>query len=84
VKLNPGLSWQKLHSARRRLLFTSKFDLNLRKKLIKCYIWSMAFYGAETWTLLKVGRFGQQIRNTWKVSKYGTGEGWRRSVRPIT
>ena len=26
-------------------------DLNLRKKLIKCYIWSMALYGAETWTL---------------------------------
>ena len=25
--------------------------LNLRKKLIKCYIWSMALYGAETWTL---------------------------------
>jgi hypothetical protein len=26
-------------------------DLNLRKKLVKCYIWSMALYGAETWTL---------------------------------
>ena len=22
-----------------------------RKKLVKCYIWSMASYGAETWTL---------------------------------
>ena len=33
------------------LYFTSKLDLNLRKKLVKCYIWSMAFYGAETWTL---------------------------------
>ena len=32
-------------------LFTSKLDLNLRKKLVKCYIWSMAFYGAENWTL---------------------------------
>jgi len=30
---------------------TSKLDLNLRKKLIKCYIWSMTLYGAETWTL---------------------------------
>jgi hypothetical protein len=29
-------------------LFTSKLDLNLRKKLVKCYIWSMALYGAET------------------------------------
>ena len=23
----------------------------MRKKLIKCYIWSIALYGAETWTL---------------------------------
>jgi hypothetical protein len=35
-------------------LFTSKLGLNLRKKLVKCYIWSIALYGAETWTLQKV------------------------------
>jgi hypothetical protein len=35
-------------------LFTSKLDLNLRKKLVKCCIWSIALYGAETWTLWKV------------------------------
>jgi hypothetical protein len=35
-------------------LFTSKLDLNLRRKLVKCYIWSMALYGAETWTLQAV------------------------------
>ena len=34
-----------------KTLFTSKLDLNLRKKLVKSYIWSMALYGAETWTL---------------------------------
>jgi hypothetical protein len=27
-------------------LFTSILDLNLRKKLLKCYIWSMVIYGA--------------------------------------
>jgi len=32
-------------------LFTSILDLQLRKKLVKCYIWSIALYGAETWTL---------------------------------
>ena len=32
-------------------LFTNKLDLNLRKKLVKCYVWSMALYGAEAWTL---------------------------------
>jgi len=37
--------------SKKKTLFTSKLDLNLRKKLVKCYIWSMALYGAETWTL---------------------------------
>jgi hypothetical protein len=39
---------------RRGLFFTSKIDLELRKKLVKCYIWSIALYGAETWTLQAV------------------------------
>jgi hypothetical protein len=29
-------------------IFTSKLDLNLRKKPVKCYIWSISFYGAVT------------------------------------
>ena len=33
---------------KKKTLFTSKLDLNLRKKLVKCYIWSTALYGAET------------------------------------
>ena len=36
---------------KKKNLFTSKLDLNLRKKLAKCYVWSMVLYGAETWTL---------------------------------
>jgi hypothetical protein len=39
---------------RKKTLFTSKLDLNLRNKLVKCYIWSIALYGAETWTFRKV------------------------------
>jgi hypothetical protein len=37
-----------------KALFTSTFDLELRKKLVKCYIWSTASYGAETGTLRAV------------------------------
>jgi hypothetical protein len=33
--------------------------------------------------VLTLGRFGQQIRNTWKVLKCGVGEGWRRSFGQI-
>jgi hypothetical protein len=39
---------------KKKNLFTSKLDLNLRKKLVKCYIWSTALYGAGTWTFRKV------------------------------
>jgi len=39
---------------KKRSLFTNTLDLELRKKLVKCYIWSIALYGAETWTLRAV------------------------------
>jgi hypothetical protein len=41
---------------RMKILFTNKLDLNLRKKLVKCYICSIILYNAETWTLLEVGQ----------------------------
>ena len=39
---------------KKRALFTSTLDLELRKKLVKCCIWSIAIYGAETWMLRAV------------------------------
>jgi len=42
---------KKKKKKKKKTLFTSKLDLNLRKKLIKCYIWSMLCISAETWTL---------------------------------
>ena len=39
---------------KKRTLFTSTLDLELRKKLVKCYICSIALYGAESWTLWAV------------------------------
>ena len=42
---------EKAAFSKKKTLFTSKLDLNWKKKLIKCYIWSMALYGAEIWTL---------------------------------
>jgi len=39
---------------KKRALFTGTLDLELRKKLEKCYIWSIALYGAETWNLWAV------------------------------
>jgi len=39
---------------KKRTLFTNTLDLELRKKLVKCYVWNIALYGAETWTLRAV------------------------------
>jgi len=39
---------------KKKTLFTSKLDLRLRKKLVNCYIWSMALCAAETFILRKV------------------------------
>jgi len=41
---------------KKKALFTSTLDLELRKKLVKCYIWSISLYGAETCTLRAVDR----------------------------
>jgi hypothetical protein len=58
----------------KKTLFTSKLDLNVRKKLVKCYIWSIALYGAEMWTLQKVDQKYLERFEMWC---------WRRSVGPI-
>jgi hypothetical protein len=39
---------------KKRTHFTSTLDLGLRKKLVKYYVWSIALYSAETWTLRAV------------------------------
>jgi hypothetical protein len=41
---------------KKRALFTSTLSLKLRKKLVKCHIWSIALYGAGTWTIHAVDR----------------------------
>jgi hypothetical protein len=58
---------------KKQTLFTSKLDLHLRKKLVKCYIWSIAFYGAEMCTLRKVDQkylesFEMCLRRMVKIS----------------
>jgi len=63
--------------SKKKDLFTSTLDLELRKNLVKCYIWSIALYGSETWTLQAVDQKHLEIL------KCGAGEGWKRSFGPI-
>jgi len=48
-----------------RALFTSIPDLKLKMKLIKCYIWSTALNGAETWPLRTVDQKHLEIFEVW-------------------
>ena len=36
---------------RKRSIFCGPLEKELRKKLVKCFTWSVVLYGAETWTL---------------------------------
>jgi len=59
---------------KKRTLLASTLDLELRKKLVKCYVWSVGLYGAETWALRAVDQ--KRLESL----KCGAGEGWKRSV----
>jgi hypothetical protein len=50
---------------KKKTLFTSTLDLELRKKLVKCYIWSIALYGAETWMLRSVDQKNPESFEMW-------------------
>ena len=50
---------------KKRTLFNSTLDLELRKKLVKCYIWGIAFYGAETWALRAVDHKNLESFEMW-------------------
>ena len=76
VKLNPGFPRQSCIQ-QEESSFYLHIGLKLRKKLVKCYIWSIALYGAEAWTLRAVD---QKHLESFKC---GVGEGWRRSVGSI-
>jgi hypothetical protein len=50
---------------KKRALFPGTLDLELRKKLVKCYIWSIALYGAETGTLRAADQKHQESFEMW-------------------
>jgi len=57
----------------KKTLFTSKLDSDLRKKLVKCYIWSRTFQGAETWTFWEAHQKHLKNSEMW----------WRRGMEKI-
>jgi hypothetical protein len=53
--VNPGFAMAKASVEKKKQnLFTRELDLKMKTKLVKCYIWIIAFFGAESWILRKV------------------------------
>jgi hypothetical protein len=73
-KIKSRISMAKVTFNKKRAFLTSKMDLKVRKKLLKCYILSVALYGAETWTLRAVDQKHLESFEMWY---------WRRSTGPI-
>jgi hypothetical protein len=46
-EIKSRIAMEKAAFNRKKILFNRNLDLNLKKKLVKCYIWSVTFYGAE-------------------------------------
>jgi hypothetical protein len=52
-----------------RINSSIKTDLELTKKLVKCYIWSIDLFGAETWTLRAVDQKHLDSFEMWRWRK---------------
>ena len=50
---------------KKQLLFLNNLKLEMKKKLIKSCIWSVALYGSETWTLGKNEERVVNAHETW-------------------
>jgi hypothetical protein len=51
--------------SKKKSIFTSKLDLNIRRKLVKGYIWNIDFYIFQTLTLRKVDKKWLKSLDMW-------------------
>ena len=68
---------------KKKALFSSTLDLELRKKLVKCYIWSIALYGAENGTLRAVDQKHLESFEMWCWRRMEK-KCWTEHVRNLT
>jgi hypothetical protein len=69
LKIKSKTDMAKATGDRKMTLFTTTLDTNLRKKPVKCYIWNIVLYGAETWTLWTVLHRVKDKRNILHTTK---------------
>ena len=50
---------------RKRSIFCGPLEKEIRQSLVKCFVWSVALYGAETWTLRRNERKRLEAFEMW-------------------
>jgi len=50
---------------KKKTWFACKMNLELRKRIMKCLVWSVALYAAETWTLTQTHRRRLEAFEMW-------------------
>jgi len=49
----------------KKKLFTGKMNLELKKRIMKCLVWSVALYAAEMWALKQTDRRRLEASEMW-------------------
>jgi hypothetical protein len=50
---------------KRQLLCSKKIELHTRKQYVKNFVWSVALYGSEAWTIGKIDQKRLEAFETW-------------------
>src|SRR6218665_1132294 len=58
----------------RKELLSKSLNKDIKKRIIKAIVWSVALYAAETW------KSGKKISEDWRLLRCGCGGGWKRSA----
>jgi len=67
------LRWRRVF-IKKKILLTGKMNLDLKKRIVKCLVWSVALHAAEIWTLTQTDRRYKLLL------KGGYAEEWKRSA----
>jgi hypothetical protein len=55
--------------SKKNMFISRNIDIKMRKNLLKAYVWSVALYGSETWTIGKTEEKRLLSFETWCLQK---------------
>ena len=78
IRSRVGLA--KVKFMERKKILSSKMNLDLRKRIVKCLVWSVALYASETWTISKTAMKRIEAFEMWIWRRWRRSAGQQKSV----